>query len=210
MIKSRIDTTMQYVKAIKPHFHEDILEIILVLKGRINIQKVERQLDVNEGEMTFVNRHIVHSIKSEGAYILSTKIDLKAFKDIFDKMEYVEFVNNNEVISTIERPLKTGLNEMLRELLINSYCFKHGIIGFEDEAEKVFNETTLMNILVQYYQLCIHLKENEEYPSEELLGRYYGVVAYVVENIQQKITVEDVMQHFFMNTTYFSQFMKIN
>ena len=89
MTENRVKSTMLYVQTIKPHFSESNLEIILVLKGSITIQKVERVVTVNEGEFTLINRYIVHSIQSEGAYILSAKIRLSEFRDIFDKMEYV-------------------------------------------------------------------------------------------------------------------------
>ena len=120
----------------------------------------------------------------------------------------MDFINNNEYLCHIDRPLKVGLNDMLREIIINTYFFKYKINGFDDAIKQTFNELTLVSMLFSFYQLNMHLKPKEEYPSEELLRRYYAVVEYVMAHIHEKITVEDVMQHFFMNNTYFSQFMK--
>ncbi|MDU7537776.1 MAG: hypothetical protein E7K67_12370, partial [Peptostreptococcaceae bacterium] len=74
MTENRIRTNMLYVNTIKPHFQAEDVEIILVHKGTITIQKVERTIQIGEGEFTFIIRNIVHSIESEGAYIISTKI----------------------------------------------------------------------------------------------------------------------------------------
>ena len=43
MTENRIRTNMLYVNTIKPHFQAEDVEIILVLKGTITIQKVENE-----------------------------------------------------------------------------------------------------------------------------------------------------------------------
>ena len=207
MTENRIRTNMLYVNTIKPHFQAEDVEIILVLKGTITIQKVERTIQVGEGEFTFINRNIVHSIESEGAYIISTKIRVSRFKHIFGKIEYVDFLNNDELLP-IDRPLKNSLNENVVQLLINQYCFENNLYEMVGPEAKLFNEECLVNMLFTSYQLITHLKQEEEYPTEKLQMRYYSVVEYVMNHSHQKIVVEDILKELYMNATYFSQFMK--
>lgn len=207
MTENRIRTNMLYVNTIKPHFQAEDVEIILVLKGTITIQKVERTIQVGEGEFTFINRNIVHSIESEGAYIISTKIRVSRFRHIFGKIEYVDFLNNDELL-LIDRPLKNSLNENVVQLLINQYCFENNLYEMVGPEAKLFNEECLVNMLFTSYQLITHLKQEEEYPTEKLQMRYYSVVEYVMNHSHQKIVVEDILKELYMNATYFSQFMK--
>ena len=197
----RIDVKMMEVYSSKAHYHQDDLEIILVLEGSLTIHKVQRHLMIHGGQFTFINRFIVHSIESDGAKILSVKVRLSEFKDIFEKIEYVEFLNNDE-IHEIERPLKERLNAIVVDLLIKLY-YDQG-----DDKERRLNEISLVHLLFLSYQLISHTKNQEEYPTYELQLRYYSIVEYIMKHMDRKIEVEDILQEFYMNRAYFSQFMK--
>ena len=201
----RITSQIVHVKTIKPHFHENDLEIILVLKGNVDIYKVERHVHLQEGEFTLINRNIVHYlVGQQDAYILTTKIRLSCFKDIFSRIEYVEFLNNGEY-GEYERLLKDRLNAIVVDGVIRNFQYQ----GFHHlKGEKEFNETQLVNFLFSSYQLISHWKDQEEYLDLELQERYYFIVQYILEHMNQKIVVEDILKHIYMNATYFSQFMK--
>lgn len=200
-MEKRITSQMMYIKTKAPYFHEEDLEIILVLKGQIKVTKMERVTCLNAGDFTFTNRHIVHYIESEqGAHVLVTRVHLADFNHIFNRMEYVEFLNNNEIIE-VDRPLKKHLNRIVVDKLIKLY-------QSIDDSERAFEEVQLVNMLFFNYQLITHIKKEEEYPTSELLDRYYKVVQYIMENIDKKIMTEDIIKLVYMNPTYFSQFMK--
>ncbi|MGL4362609.1 MAG: AraC family transcriptional regulator [Cellulosilyticaceae bacterium] len=210
MKEQRISTKMLYIKSVKPHFHKEEIELIFVIKGTVTIRKVEREITITEGEMTFVNKYVVHSLVSEGAYVLSVKIRLNQFRHIFSHMDYVEFVNNDEFI-TLNRPFKADLNHILRELIVNEFNYTNNTEALKNVEwlrAKQFNEENIMQMLFNFYQLITHSKEPEIYPTQELVSRYYEVSEYVMTHIQEKITVEDILDKLYMNTTYFSQFMK--
>ena len=196
----RIIAEMMQIYSQKAHYHEEELEIILVLKGSITIHKIQRSVTIHENELTFINRFIAHRIESQGAYILSVKIKLSEFKDIFDKIEYVEFLNNDE-LRPLERPLKERLNAIVVDLLIKLY-------HEEDSEERRFDEHNLMHMLFTSYQLISHTKTQEEYLTLDLQQRYYSIVEYIMVNMNQKIGVDDILKRFYMNPAYFSQFMK--
>lgn len=201
----RMTSQMVYVKSKAPYFHEEELEIVLVLKGKVKVTKMERAFDLNEGEFTLINRHIVHYLESqEGAQLLVTYISLKEFKTIFNRIEHVEFLNNNEIYE-VERPLKYHLNAIVIDTLIKIYQLQNEI---DKEKEIEFEENQLVYMLFLNYQLITHIKQVEEYPTSELMDRYYQVVEYIMNNIHTKIMTEDIVNLVYMNPTYFSQFMK--
>lgn len=202
-MKSNMTTEMLYVKSIAPHYHEKELQIIVVLKGMIEIHKLDRKEIINEGQFVMVNRNITHWIISKGAYILSSKINLKNFKHIHEKIEYVEFYHIKE---SIDRDMQHRLNNIIIDSVINNFICQN----FQPESyDDSLNENQLISILYSFYRLNNFIKlDDDEYVSDELLDRYYNVVEYVNEHIHEKIVVDDILKYVYMNATYFSQFMK--
>ena len=199
-MKKRITSQMYFVKSKAPCYNEEELEIILVLQGVLNVHKMERSFVLREGEFTLINKHVVHYLNSEkGAHILVTKIKLDQFTHVFNRIECVEFLNNNEIYD-VDRPLKNRLNAILIDILVKLYQ--------DTDKDNEFEENQLMEMLILNYQLITHIKEAEEYPTKELMDRYYQIVEYIMSNIHKKITSDDIVKFAYMNPTYFSQFMK--
>ena len=61
----RIIAEMMQIYSQKAHYHEEELEIILVLKGSITIHKIQRSVTIHENELTFINRFIAHLLKAK-------------------------------------------------------------------------------------------------------------------------------------------------
>ena len=199
----RINSQMIHVTSLKPVYHKNELEIILVLKGSIKLHKMERMIELESGQFSFINRNIVHYIEGD-AIVLTFKIHLSSFKHIFERIEYVEFTSNQELRDD-KQPIRKKLDTILLDLLIHQYIhFQSG----DDSEELYFIEDQLIQTLYSSFQLSSQLKDEEDYINSDLVSRYYYVVEYVFSNIGEKITVEDITKQLFMNSAYFSQFMK--
>ncbi len=160
---SRIETSLYHVKSMKPHFHKDELEIILVLKGEIIFHKVEREVNVKAGEFVFANKFIPHYLESEGAIILTSKIKIDEFTHIYPHIEFVEFMNFDELM-VLDRPLKQRINQILEEYIIKDYILKDNI----DSKQKYFNEDLIVQLLFSHYQLISHLNKKENYLKDDI------------------------------------------
>lgn len=203
-MEARMTTDLIYVKSMKPHYHDGELEIILVLEGEVTVHKMERSILLKEGQFTFINRRIVHYITGGGAYILSSHIHLKQFRDCFERIEYVEFMTINEQ-DKYERPLQERQCAIVRDQVIKDYLLKNQP---ELAEEKTFNEKQLMQYLFLSFQLTASYKKEDGHQNRELTERYYQIVEYISKHIHEKITAEDVLKEVYMNAAYFSQFMK--
>lgn len=208
-MERRMTTDLIYVKSMKPHYHEGDLEIVLVLEGEVTVHKMERLVHLKEGEFTFINRRIVHYITSEGAYILSSRLQLNQFRECFKQIEYVEFMTMNEQ-DLYERPLQERQKAIVRDQVIKDYLLQNRLDGSEPPVleEKIFNEKQLMHYLFLSFQLMASYKKEDGHQNWELTERYYQIVEYISKHIHEKITTEDVLKEFYMNAAYFSQFMK--
>lgn len=203
-MQDRIQTNMLYVKSMRPHYHKDLLEIILVLDGTVEVYKVERKVTLEKGQFTFVNRNVVHYLKSEGAHIISCKIKLADFKYIYDKIEYVEFMAEGE-LNEANKPLMGKLNTILVDNIIRLFYLRNQTYLI-DEVQ--FNEHQIVYSLYREYQLISHMTFDLYGANKEVQDRYYFVVEYIIENMNKKILTQDVVSQLYMNPTYFSQFMK--
>ncbi len=206
-MKNRVATEVLFVKSMKPHYHESEAEIVLVLSGEVTVHKIERQIRLGEGQFTFVNRRILHYISSEaGAFILSARIVLKEFQDIFSRMEYVEFMGDyDRQQSGQHRPLAARKAAIVVDFLVMNHQMQDQP---QRSKDKWFYEEQMLRFLFDSYQLSDHVKAEEEHISQEMADRYYMVAEYVSRNIHKKIRMEDVLRTLYMNAAYFSQFMK--
>lgn len=199
-----MNTEMLYIRSMPPHYHEDQLELLLVLEGTVTVHRMERQTVLHEGEFTFINRRIVHYITSEGAYVLSTRVKLKEFRHVYERIEYVEFMNHDENPNTL-RPLRWRLNAIVVDLILQDYRYCRNP---ELAAEKEFYETQLVDFIFCSYQLAACLRTDAGFLNDDLTDRFYMVAEYIMEHVREKIMVEDIMKLVYMNPAYFSQFMK--
>lgn len=203
-MNARMKTEMLYIKSMPPHYHEEELELLLVLSGSLTIHRMERHTELHEGQFTFINRRIVHYITSDGAFVLSTHILLREFRQIFERMEYVEFMNQDSQ-KGLKKPLKPRLDAIVIDFMIQDYKLCRCP---EQTAEKEFNENQLVDFIFLGYQMASCLKKDDEHLNQELTERFYCIVEYIMTHVHEKIMVEDIMKLVYMNPAYFSQFMK--
>ena len=153
-MENRVVTKEMFVKQTKLHHHKDDLELVLVIKGEIHLHKVERMVTLKENEFALVNRDVPHYINSdEGATVLLTHIRLSKFIDIFDKMEYVEFITLEE-LNCIDNPLKKRLDSIVIDFIIN--------YGIYPNTPKYINVILLVLFLVIWFYFSWSLKKGKE------------------------------------------------
>ncbi len=203
-MNERITTEMLYIKSMKPHFHREELELLLVLKGSLTLFRMEQQLEITEGQFTIINSRNVHHIISNGAYVLSTRIRLSEFCYIYERMEYVDFLNRDEIPET-QHSLNKRLGMAIIGFMITDYQLKGKP---EFSGEKEFYENQLVHLLFKSYQAAFSMKKEDSYMNRDTMDRYYSIVEYIVNHIHEKINAENVLQMVYMHPTYFSQFMK--
>lgn len=202
-MQSNMTTNMLFVKTLSPRFHQKHLEIVVVLKGTIKVHKLDRIEVCSEGEFVIINKNITHWFESAGAYILVSKINLSQFRHIYKKIDYVEFYYLKQ---SVDSDLKKRLNAIIIDCVIKNFIYHN---YYHNQKESFLNENQLMSTLYSFYRLNSFRKDDDdEYISDELIDRYYYVVEYVNRHIHEKISVDDILKHVYMNATYFSQFMK--
>ncbi len=193
------------------HWHEDVTEIILPIKGSIDIKANFEEIHLEEGDFFFINNKTIHSITSEdGSVVLIFYINLDYFEDQFPYVKYM-FFRNGIYEELLE---KSGVDLETKEM------FK---IHFRNLLISVFAEILNPSVTNQMYHKILHklvyqmiyefnwlqlLQENGDFISSIHLDRYHRIVKFIQENYSQKINLDDIVSREFITKTYFSHFWK--
>ena len=85
-----------------------------------------------------------------------------------------------------------------------SYAYFTGDVHDSQRFEKPLEE--LMDVLLQYFN-WFNYENQDDYMNVELYERFHRVLAYCVDNYNQKITVSQLAAMENINRNYFSQFI---
>ena len=109
------------------HWHEDITEIILPIKGSVDIKANFEEIHLNEGDFFFINNKTIHYIKSqEESIVLLFYVDLDYFEEQFPYIKYMFFRNSiyEDLLDKSEVDLETKekFKVHFRNLLISIFA----------------------------------------------------------------------------------------
>lgn len=193
-----------------PHYHDSVLEVILCLKGNVTVVASHRKLDLSEGDIIVVNPHDIHySFSSDSNTLVSFYFDLDnivvaGYNDTNIKTSYFDCYKES---LSVEQRKKMG---RVMRILLSLLFFKQN----EDKMQKSTFVThqkhlseELIRVLLDEFQLFFTPNISNPY-SKELKARFERVMAYLMENYQDKITVAEISSMENINSNYFSQFFK--
>ena len=206
-IKFKIQSISKY----PIHWHENITEIILPIKGSLEIKANFEQILLKEGDFFFINNKTIHSIKSNNeAIVLIFYINLDYFEEQFPYIKNMFFRNNiyEDLLDKNKVDIKTKENFMIhfRNLLISIFLEKHNKAISNAMFDKLIHK--LVYQMIYEFNWLQLLKDDGDFISSVHLDRYHRVVKYIDENYSQKINLDDIVSMEFITKTYFSYFWK--
>ncbi|MBZ2175085.1 helix-turn-helix domain-containing protein [Schnuerera sp. xch1] len=197
------------------HWHEDITEILLPIKGSIEVISNFEHVLVKEGDFWFVNNKSIHSIRSPSkSIVVFFHIDLNYFENQFEHIKYMFFRNNmysngNIKIESdnLNNPIKRGYKTRFRNLLISTLT---NIINNTPLTKDLTKDLIcqLINSMVQEFNWLQFIKKDNTLISSLQLNRYYRVIKFIDEHYPEKITLDDIASQEFITKNYFSHFWK--
>ncbi|GAA0114993.1 helix-turn-helix domain-containing protein [Clostridium senegalense] len=201
--KLPVDVSLVNVGEYPIHWHKS-LEILFVLKGKINVTIESETYEVEEKEIEIINSEEAHMIFSddEDNKVLMFHIDLKFFEKFYDDMENIFFyvnssdegVQNEEKYDIIRRYLSMVLCELVQR---------------QDDYDEFIEENLIELIyhLINNFHYLMYEKE-EIKDNEEQLQRYHRIAKYIYNNYNNKISLQDIAQKEFLSTHYLSHEIK--
>ena len=199
---SPVAITLYRVSRQMPHYHEDALEIIMCLKGTIEVYSMHEKHVLHAGDLKEADTYDIHSVTAtddSDNLVVSFHFDLNHPLFAGQGYELLYYVCSSDGIDASKKPAMDHLRAHLLALL-------------EEELNKKTNRKLLLSeevlkTLRKSFQYFNDINLDDSY-SENMQRRFEHIIAYMLENYRDKITMRDICQIEHLNYNYLSQFFK--
>lgn len=197
------------------HWHEGVTEILLPIKGSIEVVANFEHILVKEGDFWFINNKTIHSIESQSkSTVIMLHIDLNYFEKFFGHIKYMFFRNNmyskgrvKTESDNYDDEIRKGYKVRFRNLMIS--VITDAISSDSLDRELILDSIyQLVASMVKEFNWLQFLKKSSDFISPFQLDRYHRIVKYIDEHYNEKITLDDIAKREYITQNYFSHFWK--
>ncbi len=196
------------------HFHQET-EIILVLRGSINCKIHYVDYPLEQGDVILVDSEDLHYFHngSEDFLCVRMYIDLKHYEEVYPDIEFMVFVcEKNNLSESEEKNLEFHIKlNVVKEFIahIAEAAYKG---GSERDIEELMND--FVDILVSKFRGFFVEKNNFLASDVKVnvleLERIERISKYIFENLEKKITLEEIANMESLSIYYLSHLIKNN
>ena len=194
------------IRFIPPHIHgDDVVEIILCLKGKVSFYYENEQLNLLPGEAIAVNRDTHYLCSDRDNICVSFYINRQWFSDRYPYINSMIFIYEHARDSTSS--LRRSHFE-LRSLLITLLVILDDMHD-QDERRKMITDcvTRITDLLVKDFDIMFFLNPEADVNSK-LMIRQHELVAYLDQHWNEKVTLKSMADDFNLSKSYISQLMR--
>ncbi len=192
------------------HFHDD-LEIVYLLKGKINMRNGHYSYQLKEGDIYFINEREMHSFEAvdgEPNVMMVLHIDFKYYAKYYDgklgNNFFVSGTDSDDVDEEHIEMLRVIISKIMLEKIQKGYGYEHRLI------EKGHNLISILLADFQNFALedgkfinCKWKKENKV-----LSGRLMRITTYMYDNYSRKLTLNEIAEREHLSLFYLSHVIK--
>ncbi|WP_026881192.1 helix-turn-helix domain-containing protein [Clostridium akagii] len=187
-----------------PMHWQNAIEMIYVLKGKIEVTINNGTYELEENEIEIINVDELHKLYSndKNNRVLIFHIDPFFFEKYYNDIENMFFYTN----TSDEGAQDSEEYDELRTFLSIILCeFVQKSDNYDEEIED--NLVRLLYYLINnFHYLMYEQKELKE--NEEQLERYHRIAKYIFNNYNNNITLQDIADKEFLSTHYLSHEIK--
>ncbi len=192
------------------HFHDD-LEIVYMLKGKINMRNGHYAYQLKEGDIYFLNEREMHSFETvdgEPNMMMVLHIDFKYYAKYYEgklgNNFFVSGIDSDDVDEEYIEMLRVIISKIMLEKIQKGYGYEHRLI------EKGHN---LISVLLSDFQnfaledgKFINCKWKKE--NKVLSGRLMRITTYMYDNYSRKLTLNEIAEREHLSLFYLSHVIK--
>ena len=198
---SPIKITYANIKEFPIHWHNSI-EILYVLRGKINIDADTDTFEVLEKQVEIINVDEAHRIYSDNDNkVLIFHIDPYFFEKYYKDINNIFFYTSSDDISQ-ESEEYTLLKNFLAKLLCEEI---QKLEDYDEEIESILID--LLYHLINNFHYLTYEKEELKEKSDQL-ARYHRIHKYIFNNYDSNITLQEIAKKEFLSPHYLSHEIK--
>ncbi|WP_313639394.1 GH39 family glycosyl hydrolase [Paenibacillus sp.] len=182
------------------HWHDSI-EILFVLKGKLELFTKDRYTELNEEDLFLINANEIHAIKAEeNNLVLALQIPISYLVQIEPQIERMSFECNSAASSQEVKSMFDELRTLLAEMM--SLHIKR-LEGYTFRIQSCLLNLTYL--LMQGFRAQDHSPEKHDDKHRERLLR---ITSYVKENYNKAINIQQLALQEYLTVPYLSRFFK--
>ncbi|MDD3225054.1 MAG: helix-turn-helix domain-containing protein [Clostridium sp.] len=187
-----------------PIHWQNAIEILYVLKGKINVTINEETFQLHENEIEIINVDEVHKLYSEDKEnkVLIFHIDQYFFEKYYSDIENMFFYTNTSDEGVQESEEYDELRTFL-SIILCEFVQKND--DYDEEIES--NLVKLLYYLINNFHYLMYEQEELKENGEQL-ERYHRIAKYIFNNYNNNITLKDIADKEFLSTYYLSHEIK--
>ena len=200
---SPVAVTIYRVRRQMPHYHLNELEIIMCLRGEVEVYSMHEKHVLQAGDIKEADTYDIHTVtanaKASDNLVASFHFNLNHPLFAGKGYELLYYVCNSDGAGKAKKPALDRLRRVLWALLYE-----------EVHANKVRIPTLsaeVLQILRDSFQYFNDINLDDAY-SKSMQDRFEHIIAYMLENYADRITMRDICQIEHLNYNYLSQFFK--
>lgn len=182
------------------HWHDSI-EILFVLKGKLELFTKDRYTELNEEDLLLINANEIHAIKAEeNNLVLALQIPISYLAQIEPQIERMSFQCNSATASQEEQCKFDELRTLLAEMMV--------LHNKRPQGYTLCIQSQLLNLtylLIQGFRALDHSPEKHVDKHRERLLR---ITSYVKENYNKAINIQQLALQEYLTVPYLSRFFK--
>lgn len=202
--QSPVSVTLYRAHRQMPHYHRDALEIIMCLRGTVQVYSMHEKHVLRAGDIKEADTYDIHTVTTENMnednLAVSFHFDLTHPLFAGKGYELLYYVCSSD---GIDEAKKTALDR-LRKFL---WALLYAEISDGSASRKTRLAAAVLQTLRDSFQYFNDINLDDAY-SEDMQKRFEHIIAYMLENYADRITMRDICQIEHLNYNYLSQFFK--
>lgn len=183
------------------HWHDSI-EIIFVLKGKVNVSVNDKRFELTEKDLFLINANDIHSIQlEEENLLLAVQVPIPALKENIKNVESYTFTCQSFLYDENHQVEFNELRSLLAQMM--------WVVNKEGEGFELQIKSLYFQLI---YLLIKNFKEEQEkenkISSQKHIERLLRITSYVKDNFRQPITLNELSQNEFLSVHYLSKFIQ--
>lgn len=211
--QSMVQVKIESIEYYPFHLHDDSLEIICVLNGRIKISDSAASYYLSYGDIHIFNKNDPHKIESSDFdnIVLTVHINTNHYQKSIKELKDTYFISDTNTDDDLYSVDNTYFRFMLARLY-RAYQDNKPYLVLEEYVSDI-----LYLLINQYRNYIYRSTENKKANIVRLQNmdyiyknyeRMYRIVDYVCDHFMEKITLEMIAEQEFLTTAYLSRYIK--
>ena len=189
-----------------PHYHSDVFELILCLKGQFEVRCMHEQHVLHPGDILQADMFDIHTISAVDSeepdnLVVSFHIDLNHPLFANDGYKHLFYVCSSDNSSPSQKKRINHIRLLLLTIL-DSYLHNR----LTDQIPLMTNE--ILQIMRNYFQYFDHINGSGEMFTKEMKQRFENIMSYMLAHYDERVTMRDICDAEHISYNYLSRFFK--